>query len=144
MRPTGNWIVRLAIALIAVVAAGSMPAARAQPQQEAAADEPVEEPEIEQRAKLREAIASNMYSRAQVIAELREEKRRIREALKAGVEVLGTEVDVEYARMARQMGQTVAQMKENLARKGVAPETIKHMLHADMAWKRYQESRERQ
>ena len=141
MRPTGNWIVRLAIALFAVVAAGPMPAARAQPQQEAVADDPIAEPEIEQRAKLREAIADNMYSRAQVIAELREEKRRIQEALKAGVEVLGTEVDVEYARMARGMGQTVAQMKENLARKGVGPETIKHMLHADMAWKRYQESR---
>ena len=93
------------------MAAGPMPGARAQAQQEAAADDPIAEPEIEQRAKLREAIAGNMYSRAQVIAELREEKRRIREALKAGVEVLGTEVDVEYARMARRMGQTVAQMK---------------------------------
>ena len=141
MRPAGNWVVRLAIALFAVVAAGPTPAARAQAQQDVVADDPIAEDEIEQREKLREAIAGNMYSRAQVIAELREEKRRIREALKAGVEVLGTEVDVEYARMASRMGQTVAQMKTNLARKGVAPETIKHILHADMAWKRYQEGR---
>ena len=82
-----------------------------------------------------------MYFRSEVIAELREEKRKIREALKAGVEILSTEVDVEFARMARRMDQTVAQMNANLARKGVAPETLKQILHADMAWQRYQESR---
>jgi len=142
MRPAGNWIVRLAVALFAVMAAGPMPAARAQAQQQAAADDPVAEPEIEQRIRLREAIAGRMYSRPEVISELREEKRKIREALKAGVEVLATEVDVEYAKMARRMGHTVVQMKENLARKGIAPETIKHILHADMAWQRYQESRQ--
>jgi peptidyl-prolyl cis-trans isomerase SurA len=141
MRPAGNWIVRLAIALFAVAAAGPMPAAFAQAQQDAVADDPIAEPEIEQRIRLREAIAGRMYFRSEVIAELREEKRKIREALKAGVEVLGTEVDVEFARMARRMGHTVAQMNANLARKGVAPETLKHILHADMAWKRYQEGR---
>jgi peptidyl-prolyl cis-trans isomerase SurA len=142
VRPAGNWIVRLAAALFAVMAAGPMLAARAQAQQEAVADDPIAEPEIEQRAKLREAIAHKIYSREQVIAELREEKRKIREALKAGVEVLGTEVDVEYARMARRMGQTVAQLNAGLAGKGIAPTTIKHRLHADMAWQRYQESRQ--
>jgi peptidyl-prolyl cis-trans isomerase SurA len=141
MRPAGNWIVHLAVALFAVVAAGPMTAGRAQAQQEVAADDPVTEPEIEQRTKLKEAIAPNTYSHAQVIRELSEEKRKIREAAKAGIEILNSEVDAEYARMASQMGQTVASMNENLARKGVAPETLKHRLHADMAWKRYQASR---
>ena len=141
MRPAGNWIVHLAIALFAVVAAGPMPPALAQAQQEAVAEDAVAESEIEQRVKLRDALAGKIYSRAQVVAELREEKRKIREALKAGIEILPTEVDAEYARMARRMDQTVAQMKENLARKGVAPETLKHILHADMAWQRYQERR---
>jgi hypothetical protein len=76
-----------------------------------------------------------------VIKELREEKRKIREALKAGVEILGTEVDAEYASLASRMNLSVAQMNENLARKGILPETLKQILHADMAWKRYQVSR---
>jgi hypothetical protein len=141
VRPAGNWIVRLAVTLFAVVAAGPMSVVRAQAQQQAVADDPIAEAELEQRTKLRDAIADRIYSPAEVMAELREEKRRIQEALKAGVEVLGTEIDAEYARLARRMGQTVAQMNENLARKGVAPETVKRILHADMAWKRYQAGR---
>jgi peptidyl-prolyl cis-trans isomerase SurA len=140
MRPAGNWIVRLAVALFAVVAAGPMPAARAQAQQEAAADDPVTDDEIGQRIQLREVRKT--YSREQAIAELREEKRKIREALKAGVEVLATEVDAEYARMARRMNVTVAQLTANLAQAGVGPETIKHRLRADITWQRYQESRQ--
>jgi len=141
MRLAGNWIVHLAVALFAVVAAGPMPAARAQAQQDVVADDTVTDAEIDQRAKLRAEDPRKTYSREQVIADLREEKRKIREALKAGVEVLATEVDAEYARMARRMNQTAAQLNAGLAGKGIAPETIKHRLHADMAWKRYQESR---
>jgi len=141
MRPAGNWIVRLAIALFAVAAADPMPGARAQAQQEAVADDPIAEPEIEQRTRLWASVPRKSYTREQVIAELRDEKRKIREARQAGTEVLRSEVDAEYARMARRMDLTVSELTENLAEGGVGPETIKHRLHADMAWKRYQESR---
>jgi peptidyl-prolyl cis-trans isomerase SurA len=141
MRPAGHWIVRLAVALFAFVVAGPMPAARAQAQQEAAADDAVSEPEIEQRTRLWASVPKKPYTREQVIAELRDEKRKIREAMQAGVEVLRTEVDAEYARMARRMNLTVSQLTENLAQGGVEPDTIKHRLQADMAWQRYQKGR---
>ena len=141
MRPAGSWIVGLAIALFAVAAAGPMPVAHAQAQQEAVADGPIAEDEIEQRTRLWASVPGKPYTHEQVIAELRDEKRKIREAAQAGIEVMRSEVDAEYARMARRMDLTVTALTENLAEGGVGPETIKHRLHADIAWRRYQESR---
>jgi peptidyl-prolyl cis-trans isomerase SurA len=77
-----------------------------------------------------------------VIEELREERRKIREAGQAGVEILDAEVDAEYARMARRMNISTAQLTANLAQEGVSPETIKHRLRAELAWQRYQKERQ--
>ena len=127
MRPAGNWIVGLAVALFAVTAAGPMPAP---------ARRRSRTPSRMIRLRSRDRAAhqapggdrrARSIRAQQVIAELREEKRKIREAVKAGVEVLGTEVDAEYARMARRMDQTVAQMKRESRAEGRCPETLKHI-----------------
>jgi peptidyl-prolyl cis-trans isomerase SurA len=137
----GSFRARVAFCLVALafIAAGQM-MPRAQAEQAA-----VEEPsaaEVSQRVRLRSAIPGKSYSRADVIEELREEKRKIREAGAAGVQILDAEVDAEYARMARRMDIMVAQLTANLAEEGVGPETIKHLLRAALAWRRYQKERQ--
>jgi peptidyl-prolyl cis-trans isomerase SurA len=141
MQLAGNMSLRWVVALLALIAVSQMPATRAQAQQ-AAAEEAVTESEIEQRTRLWAQVPGKSYTREQVVAELREEKRKIREAGQAGVDLLDAEVDAEYARMARRMNVTAAQLTENLAQAGVGPETIKHRLHADIAWQRYQKERQ--
>lgn len=144
MRLAGNGVARWAVAVLALMVAGQMPASRAQAEQAVVADEAVTEAEIEQRARLWANVPGKPYTHEQVIAELREEKRKIRQAREAGVEVLNSEIDIEYARMARRMNVTVSQFTENLAREGIGPETVKHRIHADIAWQRYRKSRPQQ
>ena len=143
MQLAGNMSVRWAFALLALIVVGQMPT-RAQAQQAVVAEQPPTESEIEQRTRLWASVPGKSYMRGQVIAELRDEKRKIREAGQAGVELLDAEVDAEYARMARRMNLSAAQLTEGLARQGIGPETIKHRLHADIVWQRYQKGREQQ
>ena len=141
MLSAGNGVARWAAAVLALMVAGQMPASRAQAEQAVVAGEAVAESEIEQRTRLWATIPRKPYTHEQVIAELREEKRKIREAREAGVEIPSSEIDLEYARMARRMNVTVTQLTENLAQEGIGPETIKHRIHADIAWQRYRRSR---
>jgi hypothetical protein len=99
MRSIGRWIACCIVAFVSFAAFGPMSAPRAQAQQ-AAAEEPSAS-EVSQRVKLRVSIPGKAYSRERVIEELRDEKRKIRVASEAGVEIMDAEVDAEYARMAR-------------------------------------------
>ena len=139
MRSLGMRIA-MCIVVVFALAAGQLTLTRAQAEQSAAPEPSAAE--ISQRIKLRSAIPGKEYSRADVIEELREEKRKIHEAGQAGVEILDAEVDAEYARMARRMDIMVAQLTANLAEEGVGPETIKHLLRAALAWRRYQKERQ--
>jgi peptidyl-prolyl cis-trans isomerase SurA len=138
----GARIARCAFAFLALVVAGQMSSrlARAEPAV-VADDDAVTESEIEQRARLWANVPGRPYTHEQVIAELREEKRKIREARAAGVEVMNSDIELEYARMARRMNVTIAKMNEHLAEEGIDPDTIKHRIQADIAWQRYKKSR---
>jgi peptidyl-prolyl cis-trans isomerase SurA len=136
-----TWIAFCGVALFALTPLGQIAAPRAQAEQ-AAGETPISETEISQRIKLRVSIPGKAYSRARVIEELRDEKRKIREASQAGVEIMDAEVDAEYARMARRMDLSVSELTENLAQEGVGPETVKHLLRANIAWQRYQKERQ--
>ncbi|MBX9775985.1 MAG: hypothetical protein K2Y71_16520 [Xanthobacteraceae bacterium] len=140
MRSLRTLIAFCIVALFALTAVGPMAAPRAQAEQ-ATADEPSAS-EVSQRVKLRVSIPGKAYSRERVIEELRDEKRKIREAGQAGVEILDAEVDAEYARMARRMDLSVSELTETLAQEGVGPDTIKHLLRANLAWQRYQKERQ--
>ena len=141
MPMVGARIARCAVAVLALMVAGQMPAGRVQAEPAVVADEAVTESEIEQRARLWANVPGKPYTHEQVIAELREEKRKIRQAKEAGVEVPSKEIDLEFARMARRMNVTVTQLTETLAQEGIGPETIKHRIHAEVAWQRYRRSR---
>jgi peptidyl-prolyl cis-trans isomerase SurA len=140
MRSIGTRMALCIAALVAFTVIGPMTSRPVQAEQ-AAAEEP-SAAEVSQRVKLRASIPGKAYSRERVIDELRDEKRKIRVAREAGVEPMDAEVDAEYARMARRMDLTVAELTQNLAEEGVSPETVKHLLRANIAWQRYQKERQ--
>jgi peptidyl-prolyl cis-trans isomerase SurA len=100
--------------------------------------EPITELEIEQRNNLTRLSKGKTPSREEVIAELRNEKLRLREAKKFGVEVANSEVDEIYANLASRMRLTAEQLTQQLARSGVDADALKHRIRADIAWQRYQ------
>jgi peptidyl-prolyl cis-trans isomerase SurA len=100
-------------------------------------DEPITELEIEQRSKYTQFGKRKTPSREEVIDELRNEKLKVQEARKAGLEVSASEVDQAYAEIGRRMRLTPEQMTEHLVQRGVSVDTIKHGIRADIAWKKY-------
>ena len=98
----------------------------------------ITEREIEQRSNLTRVSKGQTPSREEVIAELRREKLRVREAKKFGLEVADSEVDEFYANLASRMRLTAEQLTQQLARSGVDVDTLKHRIRADIAWLKYQ------
>jgi peptidyl-prolyl cis-trans isomerase SurA len=93
--------------------------------------------EIAQRSKLIELSTHKAPAQEDVIDELRKEKLKISEAGKFGVEVSDSEVDAAYTHMASRMRLTPEQLTQQLARSGVAVDTLKHRIRADKAWEKY-------
>ena len=75
---------------------------------------PVTELEIEQRSNLTRLSKGKTPSPEEVIAELRNEKRWIREAEKFGLEIPNSEVDEVYAKIASRIRLTAEQLTSNL------------------------------
>jgi peptidyl-prolyl cis-trans isomerase SurA len=69
-----------------------------------------------------------------VLDELINEKLKLREAKKFGLDVSASEVDTAYASMAGRMRFTADQLTQQLARSGVNSATLKGRIKADIAW----------
>jgi hypothetical protein len=69
-----------------------------------------------------------------VLDELINEKLKLREAKKFGLEISASEVDTAYASMAGRMRFTADQLTQQLARSGVNVSTLKGRIKADIAW----------
>lgn len=107
--------------------------------------EPITALDIEQRAKLIQLSAHKTPARQEVLDELINEKLKVREAKKWGLEIPSSEVDTAYATMASRMRLTPEQLTEHLAKSGVHPTTLKARIKADLTWPqlvrgRYQQS----
>ena len=96
---------------------------------------------IEQRSNLTWVSKGRTPSREDVITELRNEKLRVREAEKFGLEVADSEVDEVYASLASRMRMTAEQLTQQLARSGVDVDTLKRRIRADLVWLKYQQYR---
>jgi peptidyl-prolyl cis-trans isomerase SurA len=119
--------------IAAMIVAATVPAIPAHAQQLIADDETITEFEIEQRTRLAQIGRHKTPSRAEVIEELRNEKRKIEEARASGIEITEGEVDQVYATMASRMRLTPEQLTQQLARSGVSADTVKNRIRADMA-----------
>jgi peptidyl-prolyl cis-trans isomerase SurA len=96
--------------------------------------EPITALDIEQRSKLTQLSTHKAPARQEVLDELINEKLKVREARKWGLEVPNSEVDAAYASMASRMKMTADQLTQTLAKSGVNAATLKARIRADIAW----------
>ena len=96
--------------------------------------EPITALDIEQRTKLNQLSTHKAPPRQEVIDELINEKLKVREAKKWGLNVSNSEVDGAFASMASRMRITPEQLTEQLAKSGVHVATLKARIKSDLAW----------
>src|SRR6202790_1941596 len=107
--------------------------------------EPITNYDIEQRSKLTFLTTHKPADRQQVINELIDEKVKIREGKKFGVDPSASDIDQSYAAMSSRMRITTDQLTKSLESQGIRPDTLKARMKAEMVWTslvrgRYKES----
>jgi peptidyl-prolyl cis-trans isomerase SurA len=107
--------------------------------------EPITNYDIEQRTKLNFLTTHQQMPRQDVINELINEKVKIKEAKRFGVDPSSSDIDEAYAGMSTRMRITADQLTKTLEVQGIRPETLKARLRAEMVWTslvrgRYKES----
>jgi peptidyl-prolyl cis-trans isomerase SurA len=107
--------------------------------------EPITDYDIEQRSKLDFISTHKQPARQDVVNELIDEKVKIREAKKFGVDPSSSDLDQAYASMSSRMHISPDQLTKSLESQGIRPDTLKSRIKADMVWTslvrgRYKES----
>src|SRR5262249_50038220 len=96
--------------------------------------EPITPPGIESRIKFTQLSTQKQPARPDVVNELIDEKLKIKEGKRWGIEFTDAEVDGMYANMAGRMHQSADQLTQNLQKGGVNPQTLKSKIRADSVW----------
>src|SRR3954452_12302369 len=95
--------------------------------------EPITHYDIEQRSKLN-TLSHKAATRQQVIDELIDEKVKIKEAKRFGVDPSGSDIDSAFAQMSTRMRSTPDALTKMLETHGIRTETLKARIRADMVW----------
>jgi len=95
--------------------------------------EPITAYDIDQRNKLN-VLSHKAATRQQVIDELIDEKVKIKEAKKFGVDPSASDIDQAFAGMSSRMRTTPDQLTKSLEAQGIRAETLKARIKADMVW----------
>jgi peptidyl-prolyl cis-trans isomerase SurA len=95
--------------------------------------EPITNYDIEQRSKLN-ALSHKASTRQQVIDELIDEKVKIKEAKKFGVDPSASDIDSSFAQMSSRMRTTPEALTKTLEAQGIRADTLKARIRADMVW----------
>jgi peptidyl-prolyl cis-trans isomerase SurA len=122
------------VAAILLAAIGCSAPARAQTIVVMVNGEPITNMDIEQRSKLTFMTTHKQPSRQEVINELIDEKVKIKEARRFGVDPGISDIDQSYAAMAQRMRLSSEQLNQVLEKQGVRPETLRSRIKADMVW----------
>jgi len=96
--------------------------------------EPITSLDIEQRTKLNFLTTRKQMPRQEVLDELTNEKVKIKEAKRFGVDPSASDIDQAYTGMSQRMRLTPEQLTKSLESQGVRPETLKARLKAEMVW----------
>jgi peptidyl-prolyl cis-trans isomerase SurA len=107
--------------------------------------EPITALDIEHRTKFTQLSTQKTPSRQDVVNDLIDEKLKVKEAKRWGIEVADSEVETTYASMGARMRLTAEQLTQSLAKSGIGANTLKSRIKADLAWQqlvrgRYRES----
>jgi peptidyl-prolyl cis-trans isomerase SurA len=98
-------------------------------------DDPITSYELDQRTKLLK-LTTRTGSRSKALDELVEEKLKLREAQRRGINPTPQEVDSAFASIAGRTKMSPAQLGQALSKSGVSPEALKSRLRAELAWAR--------
>ena len=126
-----SFILCCATALV-LIASGSP--ARAQTVAVMVNGEPITNYDIEQRGKLNFLTTRKPAVRQDIINELIDEKVKIKEGRKFGVDPGSSDIDQSYASMGSRMRISTEQLTKSLESQGIRPDTLKARLKADMVW----------
>lgn len=96
--------------------------------------EPITNYDIEQRGKLNFLTTRKPQPRQETINELIDEKVKVKEGKKFGVEPTSTDVDQSYAQMGSRMRMSADQLSKTLEGQGIRPDTLKARLKAEIVW----------
>jgi peptidyl-prolyl cis-trans isomerase SurA len=96
--------------------------------------DPITNYDIEQRGKLNFLTTHKAAVRQEVIDELIDEKVKIKEAKKFGVDPGSSDIDEAYAGMSSRMHITSDQLTKSLESQGIRPDTLKERIKADLVW----------
>jgi peptidyl-prolyl cis-trans isomerase SurA len=95
--------------------------------------EPITAYDIEQRTKLN-TLSHKAATRQQVIDELIDEKVKVKEGKRFGVDPSGSDIDATFAQMSSRMRTTPELLAKSLEAQGIRAETLKARIKADMVW----------
>lgn len=121
------------VVLIAILCGGAAPA-RAQTVAVMVNGEPITNYDIDQRSKLTLLSTKKAPSRKDVIEDLINEKVKIREGKKFGIDPSAADVESSFASMSSRMRLTPDQLAKSLEGQGIRPDTLKARIKADMVW----------
>jgi peptidyl-prolyl cis-trans isomerase SurA len=96
--------------------------------------EPITDFDIEQRSKLNFLTTRQQANRQDIINELIDEKVKIKEAKKFGVDPSASDIDQSFASMGSRMRLTADQLAKTLENQGIRPDTLRSRIRADMVW----------
>ncbi|MBR1122411.1 peptidylprolyl isomerase [Bradyrhizobium lablabi] len=96
--------------------------------------EPITHFDIEQRSKLTALSTHKTPDRQAVINELIDEKVKIKEGKRFGVDPTSSDIDASYAQMASRMRTTADGLTKSLEASGIRAETLKARIKADIVW----------
>jgi peptidyl-prolyl cis-trans isomerase SurA len=117
----------------AVTMGGTTIAARAQTVAVMVNGEPITNYDIEQRSKL-DRLSNASRTKQQILDELIDEKVKIREGKKYGVNPSDSDIDSSFASMGSRMRMSPDQLVKMLGAQGIRPETLKSKIKAEMVW----------
>ncbi|WP_314950239.1 SurA N-terminal domain-containing protein [Bradyrhizobium cosmicum] len=96
--------------------------------------DPITDFDIDQRSKLDTLTTQKTPTREQVINELIDDKVKLKEGKKYGVDPGISDINQSYEGMAQRMRISPDQLTKSLETKGVRPETLKGRMKAEMVW----------
>ncbi len=125
-----------AAGMLLVVATGLMSSSPAAAQQVAVFvnGSPITAYDIEQRSKFIQLSSQKTPTRQEVIDDLINEKIKVQEAQRYGMDAPDAEVDRGVANLASRAGLNMAQFTQVLAGRGIEIGTVKSRIRSDIAW----------
>jgi len=96
--------------------------------------EPITGYDIDQRSKLDFLSTHKAANRQDVLNELIDEKVKIKEAKKFGVDPSDSDIDQSYAQVGSRMHISAEQLTKTLEVQGMRPDTLKARLKAELVW----------